>query len=236
MKYKWLLLDADGTLFDFDRAEASALETTFAQAGQAFHAGLAALFQQINKQMWTAFEQGRITPAALRVERFAQLFAAAQIELDPSAFGEQYLHNLAQCSELIDGAQEVIEALYGRVGLVIVTNGLAAVQRQRFARSAIRDRFADWIISEEIGAAKPDARFFEITFARIGHPRKDDVLIVGDSPTSDMRGGRDYGIDTCWFNPAGRPRPAELAIRYEITNLSELLPIVECSAGRSACP
>jgi 2-haloacid dehalogenase len=127
----------------------------------------------------------------------------------------------------MDGAYEVLEKLHGRCRIAVVTNGLEAVQRSRMSHSTIRPFITQLIISEEVGAAKPQAAYFDAAFARTGHPPKHDVLIIGDSLTSDMQGGVDYGIDTCWYNPAGEPRPESLPITYEIRNLHELLDIVQ---------
>ena len=116
----------------------------------------------------------------------------------------------------------MVRGLHGRAKLALITNGLKAVQRPRFAASALSEYFDVIVISEEEGVAKPDLRIFDIAFTRMGWPAKSDVLIVGDSLTSDIKGGSDYGIDTCWFNPNGNPRHLDMQIRYEIQHLSEL--------------
>src|SRR5262249_43805395 len=123
-------------------------------------------------------------------------------------------------------AYEVVDELKKTSRLAIVTNGLQAVQKNRLARSPIRDHIAELIISEEVGAAKPKTAFFDAAFARLGNPSREDVLIVGDSLTADMQGGVDYGIDTCWYNPLGVPQPAGLPITYEIAHMRDLLNIV----------
>jgi HAD superfamily hydrolase (TIGR01509 family) len=114
----------------------------------------------------------------------------------------------------------------GQVGLVLITNGLKEVQRSRLARSTISDCFSDVVISDEVGAAKPDVRIFQVAFERMGNPEKADVLIVGDSLTSDIKGGNEYGIDTCWFNPAQLVCDQDVEIQYEIRRLDELRTIV----------
>ena len=124
------------------------------------------------------------------------------------------------------GALELVAALDGRVGLMILTNGLKDVQRSRFRQSAIGRYFKDIIISEEVGFAKPDGRIFDVAFEEMGWPKKREVLIVGDSLTSDMQGGLDYGIDTCWFNPWKRPNTLGRALMYEIDQLRGVLGIV----------
>lgn len=232
MKYKWLLFDADGTLFDFDRVEERALLTTFAALGHECDARCAQVYRQIDRDIWHDFENGKISQERLRTRRFELLFQAMGIDCDPAEFSQRYLAELACGSDLIDGAEELLRSLHGRVGLLLITNGLADVQRPRFGRSTVLPYFSSVVISEEVGVAKPDPEIFDIAFARMGFPKREDVLIVGDSLTSDIRGGNNYGIDTCWFNPGGRQRDAGVEIRYEIGALGELLTLLE---GLEAC-
>lgn len=227
VKYKWLLFDADGTLFDYDKAEAMALESSFEQIGYRFESGYGEKYRQINGQIWQEFEQGSISQDRLRVRRFELLFEVIGFKFDPQAFSERYLKNLADGSYLIEGAAETVRLLYKRVGLMIVTNGLKEVQRSRLAKSAIGEYFSEMIISEEVEAAKPDKRIFDVAFGRMNSPKKDEVLIIGDSLSSDIKGGNDYGIDTCWFNPKRKPCDLDVDIRYEIGHLTQLLDIVD---------
>jgi YjjG family noncanonical pyrimidine nucleotidase len=226
MKYEWVMFDADGTLFDYDKVEVAALESTYEEMGLAYDVAQARVYRQINADMWLDFEQGRISQQRLRTKRFELLFDAAQIECDTEEFSQRYLANLALGTDLVDGAESVVRSLHGRVGLLLITNGLTEVQRPRFARSAVGQYFPKVVISEEVGVAKPDPKIFDIAFEQMGNPAKEDVLIVGDSLTSDIKGGSLYGIDTCWFNPGQQPRDPDLEIRYEIAELAELLEIV----------
>jgi 2-haloacid dehalogenase len=231
MIYKWILFDADGTLFDYDQAESAALQHTFEQMGQRFEPGYVEAYRQINGQIWLEFEQGRISQERLRTLRFEMLFEASGLTLSPEAFSALYLRNLAQGTDLIDGAEEVVRTLHGRIGLMLITNGLQEVQRPRFARSALNGLFAGLVISEEVGAAKPHPRIFDAAFAEMGQPGREEVLMVGDSLSSDMRGGSDYGIDTCWYNPEQRPRSPGIEIRYEIQDLRQLLDLLEAGGA-----
>ncbi len=226
MRYSWILFDADGTLFDYPRAEEAALEAACAASGIEYQPALIELYRQVNHRIWQLFERGEIALSQLKVRRFEQLFDAAGIDADAERFSARYLEGLARGTQLIDGAEQIVRRLHGRLGMVILTNGLAGVQRPRLAGSAIHDCFAEVVISEEVGAAKPDPEIFDVTFERIGEPAREDVLMVGDSLTSDIRGGSDYGIDTCWFNPRGRPRDTDARIRYEIRRLDELAAVV----------
>ena len=226
MKYKWLLFDADGTLFDYDKAEGTALRTTFEALGLAYETRYAQIYRRINGDIWLDFESGRISQESLRTKRFELLFDAIEIDCDPGGFSKAYLANLALATDLVEGAEDVVKSLHGRVGLLLITNGLADVQRPRFARSTVGQYFSDVVISEEVGAAKPDPAIFEVAFAKMGLPKKEDVLIVGDSLTSDIRGGHSYGIDTCWFNPGRKPSDCSVVAHYEIGELEELLLLV----------
>ncbi len=226
MNYRWILFDADGTLFDYSQAESAALEKAFAASGLAFEAAHVELYRQINHRIWQRFERGEIAQTELKVRRFEQLFEAAGFDGEPERFSQRYLHGLAQGTQLLDGAEQVVRELHGRVGMVILTNGLKDVQRPRLAGSALDGYFDDVVISEEVGSAKPDPAIFDAAFSAMGHPDKEDVLIVGDSLTSDIQGGSDYGIDTCWFNPEGKPRETTARISYETRRLSEVANIV----------
>ncbi|HSO24277.1 MAG TPA: YjjG family noncanonical pyrimidine nucleotidase [Chondromyces sp.] len=232
MSYAWVLLDADGTLFDYDHSEAVTLAGTFAECGLPFEAGHVETYRRINGRLWLELERGTTTQERIRSERFASLFEVTGVDADPAAFSARYLANLARRTELIDGAAEVAARLAARARLLIVTNGLAEVQRPRLAASAVGPYIAGIVISEEVGSAKPDGGIFRAAFEAMGGPPKRDVLMVGDSPTSDIAGGRDFGIDTCWFNPARAPRPADVEPTFEIARLEELLEIVPDGMSR----
>ncbi|MEW6400657.1 MAG: YjjG family noncanonical pyrimidine nucleotidase [Chloroflexota bacterium] len=224
--YSWLLFDADGTLFDYNLAETTALRNTFASLGLPFADAHLGVYQKINHGLWQALERHEITPDVLQVRRFELVLDALQLTGSPEQMSKTYVEQLGLCTDLIDGAYELLQSLHGKFHLAIVTNGLQTVQRSRLARSTIRDFIEELIISEEVGAAKPQGAYFDIAFSRIGNPPKSDVLIIGDGLSSDIKGGVDYGIDTCWFNPASQPRPGDLAITYEIRRLDELLEIL----------
>ncbi len=222
--YWWLLFDADGTLFDYDRAETAALRRSFERIGVVFEPGWVATYRQINSSLWQALERGETTPDKLKVRRFELLLQALRLDYSPAEFSHIYLRSLADCSELVDGAHDVLQALHRLYRIAVVTNGLEAVQRPRLRRSTIAACIADIIISEEIGAAKPSREYFDTTFARIGDPPKQTVLMIGDNWSSDIEGAAQYGLDTCWFNPSRKPRPSSPPITREISSLQELVP------------
>jgi 2-haloacid dehalogenase len=224
--YPWLWFDADGTLFDYNLAEATALQKAFELLSLQFQNDYLNTYREINGGLWQALERQEIKPEVLRVRRFELLLEALGVSGIPDQLSTTYIEQLALFAELMDGACEVLQTLHKTSRVAIVTNGLQAVQRSRLENSTIKEFISELIISEEVGAAKPSAAFFDAAFAQTGHPPQTDVLIIGDSLTSDMRGGVDYGIDTCWYNPAGEAKPEGLPITYEIRHLRELLELL----------
>jgi 2-haloacid dehalogenase len=220
MQYEWLLFDADDTLFDYPKAEDSALRGALEHFGLVYQTDTLRLYQGINREVWSEFERGELTAEALRLKRFRRLFEEIQVQLDPVEFSQKYLDNLAQTSDLITGAKQILQILSGQYRLAIVTNGLSEVQRSRLERAGIMKFFEKIFISEELGTPKPEIGFFNEVFKKIDNPAKNKVLIIGDSLSSDMWGGIQYGIDTCWFNPGGEI--TELPVTYIIKTLGEL--------------
>ena len=220
MTYQWLLFDADNTLFDFNLAEVKALENAFTDFGYRYNGTTGDTYRAINKQVWEQLEKGTITAAELRTARFSQLFDAIGIQGEPEPFSEAYLRHLANCGDLIDGAESLIQQLSQNYNLALITNGLSDVQRPRLAASPLEPYFKTITISDEIGVAKPDSGIFDVAFGQMGNPQKTAVLIIGDSLSSDMQGGLNYGIDTCWYNPENKP--TEMPVSYNIQRLDEL--------------
>ena len=220
--YTWLLLDADDTLFDFGKAESKSLYATIEEQGLSFPADPAPVYTQINLQIWKELELGQISSSALRAERFARLFRHFGVSTDVETFSRRYLANLALGSDLLPGAAELLTALSGRYRLGLVTNGLPEVQRPRLERAGIAHYFAFAAISEEIHASKPDPRFFQAALALAGSPDPAAVLVIGDSLTSDIRGGCQAGLDTLWFNPANLPPDPRWPPTYQAASLLEI--------------
>jgi 2-haloacid dehalogenase len=227
MKYKWILFDADGTLFDYERAENRALQSTFADLSEPFRKEYFGLYRIYNAQVWAEFEQGRIGAVALRVERFRRMFAAAGIQRQPEEFSRVYLPNLAKGSYLIRGAEETVAALRPLFKLGLITNGLSDVQRPRLAASPLADVFDVVAISEELGAAKPHAAYFDAVFRLMDGADRRTVLVVGDGLTSDIQGGAGYDLDTCWYNPGAIPADSRFPATYEVKQLEDVVEIAK---------
>lgn len=225
-KYQWLLFDADDTLFDYAQAEHNALRDVSSEFGMPFDARTLELYREINHQLWLRFERGEVTGDQIRTQRFALLFDALQLA-ETQGLADRYIDHLAAQTTLIQGARETLDNLHKTHRIAIITNGMTRVQRPRLARSILAPYISELIISEQVGAAKPGREIFDCAFMRMGQPRKEQVLIVGDSLTSDMAGGAAYGIDTCWYNPKHKPRPPQPQLTYEISDLRELIALLD---------
>lgn len=224
MKYEVLLLDADGTLFDFDEAEKYALENTYRYLGIPYGDFHLKLYKEINKQAWQDFEKGKISLEELKIGRFKKLFDGQNMDYDKVS--TMYLNFLGEGNFELKGAREVCMALSQNYRLVIVTNGTASVQEKRFKNSSIIQYIEAMVISENTGSKKPEPAIFEYTLNKIGHKDKSSVLTVGDSLTSDIQGGINAGIDTCWYNSKGNPNTYQIIPTYEINHLEELLTLL----------
>lgn len=225
LKYSTILFDLDGTLFDYDASEAKALESTFKDFKLSFDENVIPRYRELNARLWKQFEEGTLSQKIIKVRRFEQLSDALDLTFNAEKFSQKYLFHLSEGTDLIEGAREIIEHLSGMADLVLITNGLTTVQRPRIKNSGMEQYFREVIISEEVGSAKPDAKIFDIIFDRLGFPVKEKVLIVGDSLTSDIAGGINYGIDTCWFNPNNSDGNND-DYTYEIKKLLDLIKIL----------
>lgn len=218
MKYQWVLFDADDTLFHFDAY--SGLRLMFSRFQFDFDLSDYEYYQSLNKPLWVAYQDGSITAKQLQTQRFEPW--ARQLAISTTALNSAFLAAMADICTLLPGARELIDALTGRCRLGIITNGFTELQTVRLERTGLKYAFDPVIISEEVGAAKPDAIIFEHAFERMGHPPREQVLMVGDNPHSDIKGGLNAGIHTCWVNSRGHDRPVGIEPHHEVANLNEL--------------
>lgn len=222
MAYQTLLFDADDTLLDFHKTEAAALASAFAASCIPLTPEVKSLYNQINQDLWKRFERGEIDRNTVVYTRFQKLFDALGIRADGRAFEDNYQARLGEGAFLIDGAFDLYSRLSQTYDLYIVTNGVSKTQRSRLSASGLLPYTKGVFISEDAGCQKPMKEYFDYVFSRIPGIDVSRTLIVGDSLTSDIRGGNNAGIDTCWYNPKGLPNSAGCTVTYEIRQLSEL--------------
>lgn len=223
VKYRALFLDMDGTFLDFAAAEKSAFFSAMAAAGAAVTEREYRIYSAVNEGLWKAFERGEIEKDSIREGRFGLTFEKIGFSGDGLAAEKDYERFLAEGHELIPCAREVLEFLAARYPLYVVTNGFAAVQRNRLRMADIERYMTDLFISEEIGYQKPKKEFFDRCFQKIGGDlAPSQVLLVGDSLTSDILGANLAGLDACWFNPEGKENGTGARPDYEIRSLTQL--------------
>ncbi|MDR3050833.1 MAG: YjjG family noncanonical pyrimidine nucleotidase [Oscillospiraceae bacterium] len=220
-KYRLLLADADDTLFDFTAAERAALRQALSAAGLPGDEAVYARYHHINRSLWALLERGEIRQNALRARRFELLLAELGLEGDVPAIAAAFTDALGQQAVPLPGAEQAVARWAARVPVIILTNGIAAVQRARLSRSLIGALVTGVVISDEVGAAKPDARMVQAALALAPHVPKAEVLLLGDSLSADMAAARNAGVDGCWLNPGGAP-PAGLSPAYTIQSLDEV--------------
>ena len=224
---KTVFLDLDDTILDFARAEAQALRRTLTEADAPADDTVLARYHQINAAQWELLEEKVLTREQVLLGRFDILFGELGLVRSAREVCDRYEGYLAQGHWFIPGAEALLEALAPRYELYLASNGAAEVQYKRLESAGIARYFRGIFISGELGADKPSPAFFEKCFAAIPGFSWESAVMVGDSLTSDIRGGRDAGRRTCWFNPHGRPARADIVPDYEISALEQLPPLLE---------
>ena len=217
-----VLFDLDDTLFDFHKAEKIALTKTLVHFGIDPTEETLALYSTINAAHWKRLELGEISREEVKVGRYRELFKTIGVECDPVKATAYYESMLAIGHYFMPGAPELLEELYGKYRLYIVSNGTAKVQEGRIGSSGIAKYMDGIFISQVLGANKPDKQFFDICFAEIPDFSLSETIIIGDSLSSDIKGGINAGIITVWLNPKGIENDNDIKPDYTIKELSEV--------------
>ena len=220
--FKFLLIDMDDTVLDFQKAEYTAIRKTLAEAGLDPTDEVCQRYSQINDGYWKRLERKEVTRRQLQIGRFTDLFAEFRITADGEKCADRYMENLAKGHDFMPGAEEALQSLSEKYKLYLASNGNTDTQRSRIALAGIEKYFDGIFISGEIGVNKPDKLFFDRCFAQIKKFDPAKTMIVGDSLSSDILGGKNAGIATCWVNPNRKTAPAELQPDYQIESLTQL--------------
>lgn len=227
MSIRYLLFDVDDTLLDFQATEKSALRKLFAEQGLPFTSELEQIYKRINHQLWRDHEAGKLERGELLNSRFGLFFKEFQQEVDSPLLEQHYRRYLNEGHDLIIGSQEMLAQLQADYELYVVTNGTAETQYRRLTDAKLLDYFKDIFISEELGAQKPMLAFFDQVFDKIPQFRSEQAVIIGDSLSSDIQGGKNAGIKTIWFNPSDQLAAPQLAPNYQISQLDQIYHALE---------
>ncbi|UDQ79679.1 pyrimidine 5'-nucleotidase [Erwinia rhapontici] len=216
--WDWILFDADDTLFHFDAF--AGLQRLFQQYDVQFSRADYDDYQAINKPLWVDYQNGAISALQLQHQRFESW--AAKLDVTAQDLNSGFLSAMAEICTPLVGAVDLLNALKGRVKIGIITNGFTALQQARLERTGFLGVFDLLVISEQVGYAKPHPAIFDYALTRMGNPSRERVLMVGDNPDSDILGGINAGLATCWLNAEGRAQPEGINPTWQVTSLKEL--------------
>ena len=225
MRYQYLLIDNDNTIMDFAAAEGKALVQLLQNHGLPTDEGTIRTYQELNEALWRALERGETTQPQLKVERFRQLLEVlGRHDLDAEVLSAEYAAGLGNHPDLLPGAEEFIRALHGRVKIALVSNGVSAIQRGRLGKSPLTPLYDAIIISEEVGAAKPDPRLLYVAMEQLGCTDKSQAVMMGDSAGADIGAANNAGVDSIFFSPKGHTCDKAT---YSVSTYAEAMKILE---------
>lgn len=226
---KTLLWDIDGTLLDFGKAEAYGIRKCFEQFGLGKCTDeMLKRYSKINRKYWEALERGELTKPQVLHDRFVEFFSTERINFERiDEFNDEYQLRLGDKAFFCDNALETVTSLKGKYRQYAVTNGTIVAQKRKLAQSGLIKIFDGIFISDEIGSEKPDIEFFKAVQEKIGAFSCNEVMIIGDSLTSDMQGGNNADILCCWYNSHGAENKQNIKIDYEISNIAQVPQILE---------
>ncbi|ELV8624272.1 pyrimidine 5'-nucleotidase [Vibrio cidicii] len=218
MKYDWIWFDADETLFHFDAFKG--MQLMFARKGVDFTEQDFHHYQKVNKPLWVEYQDGKITADEIKHRRFQEW--AEKLNTTTLELNSAFLEAMADICTLLPGVKDLMEALHGKVKMGIITNGFTELQAIRLERTGMAGYFDKVVISEQVGVAKPDLAIFDHALQVAGQPCKSKILMVGDNLHSDILGGMNFGIETCWLNHQSNPADERIAPSYTVSSMAEL--------------
>jgi len=216
--YQWILFDADETLFHFDAF--SGLQRMFSLFDMGFTKEDYLVYQTTNQPLWIDYQNGKINAQQLQEQRFNAW--VDKLKISASEINTAFLNSMADICMPLDGAANLLNAIKGKSKMGIITNGFTEIQQKRLDRAGFNDHFELLVISEKVGFAKPHLAIFEHALDIMGNPARDQVLMVGDTPESDILGGINAGLDTCWLNVDNKVLPKGITPKYQVSSLVEL--------------
>lgn len=226
-RYEWLLFDLDNTLLDFDQAAYLSFVDMMTEMDLPSDTQHFNLYNEINHQLWNTLESGTIHQSEIKVVRWERYFDQIKIYRDAREANDHFFAGLAKHPIEVEGALDTLASLKDSHKMCLITNGIGEVQRPRIKAAGIDLYFDAVVISDEIGTAKPQGGFFDHTFDQIDQPSKTEVLVIGDKLGSDIRGGQNYGVDTCWYNPKAANPYGNIYPTYDIQSMRQILPSEE---------
>ncbi|MDR7129439.1 putative hydrolase of the HAD superfamily [Algoriphagus sp. 4150] len=228
--YQHLFFDLDHTLWDYDRNVQESLSELFLhykleKLGILSSQSFIESFYAVNFKLWNAYDKGEMHKEELRTTRFPRIFEHAGVmdALIPEEFEGDFMHRTSSKPHLFPHTIEILEYLKPKYKLNVITNGFDESQAKKMNSSGLSDYFELVVTSETTGYKKPDPKIFQYALEQAG-ARKENSLMIGDSPVSDIQGAQGAGIDQVFFNPLGKS--IHLKPTYTISHLKELKDIL----------
>ncbi|MDO4459329.1 MAG: YjjG family noncanonical pyrimidine nucleotidase [Clostridia bacterium] len=224
--YKYILMDNDGTLMDFEKAKRESVKMSWNMLGmeKEFTEEIQQTYDKINDKWWLMLEKGEVTRDELETGRFADFFEKVGVVADPQKMMELYEENISHMKFILDGATETMKKLSEKYEIYIITNGFSNIQHGRLDDCEFTPYFRKMYVSGDIGLVKPDKAYFDYVMKDIGDMDKSAYLVVGDSLSSDILGAKNAGMDCAWVHPKGKV--TDLPIKYHIESVKELTEIL----------
>lgn len=222
---KNILIDVDDTLLDFEKCSEEAMRLAMEEAGITYRKGMMDIFHPVNNSLWKRIEQGSLTVPELYQIRWNLVFEAMGISYDGVAFEKRFLHFLHDSAIPVEGALELLQHLHGKYSLFVASNAPNEQQRKRLTKAGMLQYFDGIFASESLGVSKPQKEFFRLCLEGMGNASSNETAIIGDSLSSDIKGGVESGIFTCWLNRHGKTALDGLHIDVTVKSLKELIDI-----------
>lgn len=227
MKYELIIFDIDETLMDFKKTEQTAVRSCLLDAGVDYDEEIhLKVYKEINSKLWKELEEGKINQHELNFERFEKTIDYFNLDFDPEIMADNFIHYASETAFLYDGALELVKKVKEKYKTAVITNGFSKIQNGRLKLFGLFPLFDGIVISEEVKCSKPDKKIFEYTFEMMNITDPKTCLIIGDSLNSDIQGGINAGIDTCWFNPSEKPLNEDIVPTYTVKNYEEILDVL----------
>ncbi len=220
---KAVLIDIDDTVLDFQKCAEWSIKTAMSERGVQYAAEMYPVFKEVNDRLWSELEKGNITRENIFDRRFSEIFDKLGLSLDGREFEARFIELLHESTEEVSEARALLEYLHGKkYRIYAVSNAMQFQQENRLKKGGLEVFFDGIYTSELLGAAKPSREFFDAFFARVPEISKNEVLLIGDSLTADIAGGKNYGLTTCWFNNGARHSSSGSFSDFVVTSLSSI--------------
>ncbi len=223
---KTILLDLDNTIIDFNECARHSIMDIFQDLGFHYDENVFDTFITENVKIWKRLELGEIDKLYLRANRWNIILGKLGIDYDGTIIEERFENGVAKGAYPVEYAYELLQYLYNKYDIYVVSNGFRFVQESRVKIGKFDKYFKELFLSEDIGIQKPDTRFFDYCYEKLGSPPKEELILIGDSLSADIKGGNNFGMDTIWFNKNNDPAPSDIIPTYTVEKLSQIKEIL----------